>query len=46
MLNKMNGFLTTNQCRRRYLLKHFDEQEPLLKNTEIFEMCCDNCTNK
>jgi superfamily II DNA helicase RecQ len=46
MLNKMQTFLTTNSCRRRFLLQHFDDNEPLLKSTDVHDACCDRCSAK
>lgn len=46
MITRMQQFLTTDKCRRRFLLKYFDENEPLLKNNNDSLDCCDNCTRK
>jgi superfamily II DNA helicase RecQ len=46
MIARMQQFLTTDKCRRRFMLKYFDENELLLKTDSNSPDCCDNCTRK
>jgi len=45
MFEEMKKFLTTNNCRRRILLNHFEEGNQVANDSELFKPdCCDNCT--
>lgn len=46
MLAKMWTFLSITKCRRRTLLEHFDPKAQLLNDKDVYELCCDNCTEK
>ena len=44
MLINLQKFLTTNFCRRKLLLEHFEnKEEKLTHKKEIKKDCCDNC---
>ena len=42
MLNHVQNFITTTLCRRKILLKYFEEE--LTDGTSNKSNCCDNCT--
>ena len=45
MMQRMENYLLSNYCRRKQLLKHFDEEYDLSEANSA-GLCCDNCTAK